>query len=55
MNVDLPLREMSLADKLRTMEALWADLSREDSGFTPPEWHGLQPVKYRMWTGRKQN
>ncbi len=40
MQVSLPLKEMSLSDKLRMMEELWADLSAEGSGFEPPAWHG---------------
>ncbi len=40
MSIELPLKDMSLADKLRVMENLWADISREGSGFSPPEWHG---------------
>lgn len=40
MEISLPLKEMTLADKLQVMEAIWADLSSDDSGYTPPEWHG---------------
>lgn len=40
MDVALPLKEMSLADKIRTMEMLWVDLSEKESGFKPPVWHG---------------
>ena len=40
MEISLPLKDMSLADKIRVMESLWADLSAEGSGFEPPEWHG---------------
>lgn len=40
MNIELPLKDMSLADKLRAMEDIWSDLSRESSGFSPPDWHG---------------
>ncbi len=28
MSIDLPLDKMTLADKLATMEAIWADLSK---------------------------
>lgn len=35
-----PLNQMSKADKLRAMEALWADLSSDDRGFVSPRWHG---------------
>ncbi|MGB0416441.1 MAG: addiction module protein [Coraliomargarita sp.] len=40
MEIRLPLKEMTLADKLQAMEAIWADLSAEGSGYEPPEWHG---------------
>lgn len=31
---------MTREDKLRAMEALWADLSRDDAQFESPAWHG---------------
>lgn len=40
MNVTLPLDQMTREDKLRAMEALWADLSRDDAQFESPDWHG---------------
>lgn len=39
MPVTLPLKKMSRADKLRAMEALWADLSQTDSDIKSPAWH----------------
>ena len=39
MNYTLPLQDMSLSDKLQTMEAIWEDLSNQDSGYAPPLWH----------------
>lgn len=39
MDVTLPLAEMSIAEKLRTMEALWADLSRNEGDVPVAEWH----------------
>ena len=39
MPVELPLAEMTLADKLLTMEALWADLSRRADQVPSPDWH----------------
>jgi len=41
MAVTLPIRRMSRADKLRAMEALWADLSRDEAGIHSPDWHGV--------------
>jgi hypothetical protein len=38
--VTLPIRRMSRADKLRAMEALWADLSRDEAELDSPNWHG---------------
>jgi Putative addiction module component len=34
------IRQMTVPDKLRLMEALWQDLSRDDSEISSPEWHG---------------
>lgn len=31
---------MSRADKLRAMETLWADLSRDEAEVESPGWHG---------------
>jgi len=39
MNAALPLEKMTVAEKLRAMEELWADLSR-DENFESPAWHG---------------
>ena len=36
----LSLKKMSRLDKLRAMEALWTDLSRDDDKFDSPAWHG---------------
>ena len=35
----LPLKKMSRDEKLRVMEALWADLSKDDDRFESPAWH----------------
>jgi hypothetical protein len=40
MKTVLLLDRMTLAEKLREMEALWADLSRDESQFESPAWHG---------------
>jgi hypothetical protein len=40
MPVTLPLDEMSTAEKLQIMEALWADLSRKPEQVPSPDWHG---------------
>ncbi|MCQ8119458.1 addiction module protein [Methylomonas rosea] len=40
MNVTLPLKEMSLAEKIGMMEELWKDLSSQAAGYSTPDWHG---------------
>jgi len=37
--VTLPIQRMSREDKLRAMEALWEDLSRDDVEINSPAWH----------------
>ena len=39
MPVILPLQKMSRDEKFRAMEALWADLSKDDDSFESPAWH----------------
>jgi len=39
MPVVLPLQKMSRDEKLRAMEALWADLSQDEDRFESPVWH----------------
>ena len=39
MPVILPLQKMSRDEKLRAMEALWADLSQDEDRFESPAWH----------------
>lgn len=38
MTVALPLEQMTVAEKLQAMEALWADLSR-NGALESPAWH----------------
>jgi hypothetical protein len=40
MEATLPLDKMTVAEKLRAMEAIWTDLSRDESQIESPEWHG---------------
>jgi hypothetical protein len=37
----LAITRMSREEKLRTMEALWDDLTRDESEVDSPGWHGL--------------
>lgn len=39
MSVNLPLREMSLQEKLAAMELLWEDLARSPESVESPTWH----------------
>ena len=39
MDITLPLDRMSTAEKLRAMEALWTDLSRNEAELDSPAWH----------------
>jgi hypothetical protein len=39
MNIILPLDQMTTAEKLRVMEELWTDLSRNDQELESPAWH----------------
>jgi len=37
--IDLPLSKLSVAQKLDLMEALWADLTRDEKRLKSPAWH----------------
>jgi len=37
--VDLPVSQLSLAQKLDLMETLWAELSRDEKALKSPAWH----------------
>jgi hypothetical protein len=39
MEITLPLEKMTVAEKLRVMETLWADLTRDQTQFESPKWH----------------
>jgi hypothetical protein len=40
MAISINLHGMTTPDKLRLMEALWQDLSADDSQVVSPDWHG---------------
>jgi Putative addiction module component len=40
MEITLPLEKMTIAEKLRVMESLWSDLTRDEVQFESPGWHG---------------
>jgi Putative addiction module component len=54
MSVTLPLHEMTVPEKLRVMEALWEDLSRNSDALESPAWHeaALKERKARVATGK---
>lgn len=39
MSIELPLNQMTLAEKLETMELLWADISKKPDALPSPVWH----------------
>jgi hypothetical protein len=39
MSISLPLEQMTTAEKLRVMEDIWADLTRNEQEFESPAWH----------------
>ena len=41
MAVTLPIERMSREDKLRAMEALWEDLSQDETRFESHAWHAV--------------
>jgi hypothetical protein len=49
MNTALQLDQMTIEDKLRTMEELWDDLCRHSDQVTSPAWH------YEVLSEREQN
>ena len=40
MKVVLPLKEMTVSEKISIMEEIWSDLSSVDESYSPPDWHG---------------
>jgi hypothetical protein len=52
--IQLTLSTMSVPEKLRVMEALWDDLSRNSKPFQSPRWHqaALKERKKRIASGR---
>ncbi len=39
MKVTLPLKQMTISEKIGIMEEIWSDLSSTEIGYTPPVWH----------------
>jgi hypothetical protein len=57
MDAVLPLDQMTTAEKLRVMEALWADLTRRADAFESPTWHGevLRERDQRIAEGKESS
>ncbi len=55
METSLPLERMTVAEKLRVMEELWADLSRNADAFESPAWHAdvLREREQRVQEGKE--
>lgn len=52
----LPLHQMSRLEKLSAMEALWADLSRDEQALESPAWHAdaLRATERRVAAGKEK-
>ena len=52
----LEIQRMSRAEKLRLMEALWADLSRDEAEVESPAWHAdaLRETSERVVRGEEK-
>ncbi|HXE42446.1 MAG TPA: addiction module protein [Candidatus Baltobacteraceae bacterium] len=56
MEATLPLDKMTVAEKLRAREMLWADLSRNEVQIESPAWHGdvLRDREARIKSGEEK-
>ena len=56
MTTAIQIERMSREEKLQTMEAIWADLSRDDAGVESPAWHqeALKETEARVAGGQEQ-
>jgi hypothetical protein len=54
--ISLPLEQMTRAEKLMVLEALWEDLSRNEAEFESPVWHQaeLAATEERVKSGQEQ-
>ncbi len=52
----IQIERMSREEKLRVMEAIWADLSKDEAGVESPAWHQevLRETEARFAAGREQ-
>ena len=56
MPIELEIEKMTLEEKLRAMEALWADLSRKEQDIQSPPWHEqlLKEREERVQSGQER-
>ncbi len=54
MTVTLPLDEMTIEDKISTMEILWNDISKVPEDYKSPAWHSeiLKQRKENLASGK---
>jgi len=52
----IEIKQLSREEKLRVMEAIWEDLSREAKEVESPDWHqnALQETKQRLSSGQEK-
>ncbi len=52
----IEIKHLSREEKLRIMEAIWEDLSREGEGIKSPDWHqkALQETERRLSLGQEK-
>ncbi|MDO8539335.1 MAG: addiction module protein, partial [Opitutaceae bacterium] len=52
----LHLKSMSKVEKLRAMEELWADLTKNENRYDSPEWHlrELRATEARVIAGKEE-
>ncbi len=57
MTAAIQIAQMSRKEKLQTMEAIWADLSRDDANIESPSWHGevLKETEARIVSGKEKS
>ncbi len=56
MQSTIDIKHLSKAEKLRVMEDIWEDLSREEGELDSPDWHreALQKTEMRFSSGQEK-
>lgn len=54
--ISLPLKQMTRAEKLMALDAIWEDLSRNEEDFKSPAWHAreLAATERRIKAGKEK-